>query len=311
MNHASLESPNIADAVNWLIDIAKGLSGLVELNVAKNVLRMARSHAEIQCAPGSTLFDALIATQRIGAREESRFLLSLTTKVPLIQDLGPEILDRFRACESMALDPRDGEPLVLCVVSDAIAVGFPSNPTWDRDQFDIEFDELLDDGSIVQSSDWIDNLARLTHVPAIHERSRERVLGKLRQERVGSEVWESRTSAFPHLSFGPEVESCLRSLNPSQLMTVINRLSTLDAAAAEWAVSRGATPRWRSKVSNESTSVLNDPKLREARRFRSNDGSRKLFAWHARFGAGGRIHFRMDAVSFSIEIGYIGQHLPH
>ena len=47
-----------------------------------------------------------------------------------------------------------------------------------------------------------------------------------------------------------------------------------------------------------------------ARRFKSVNGEPMLFAWHARFGRGARIHLRFDARTRQIEIGYIGVHLP-
>lgn len=309
LNHASLQSPNREKAVAWLIDIAKGIGQLIEQGVAQNVLRMARSHAEIQCLPEFSFYDAIFGAQQAGAREESWLLLRLTTKTPLIHDLGPEVIDRLRACESRALPAQNGEPLVLCAITDAIAVGFPSDHAWDNDQLSVDFDELLDDGRIVASSDWIDHLARSAHALPICERFRKRAVQRLHTTRNGSEVWESRRTAFPNLLFGPDVEECLQSLNPGHLVTVINRLSALDIAAGEWAKERGATPRWRSKVSNESASVLQDSRLREERRFNSIDGSKELFTWHARYGAGGRIHFRMNGDECSIEVGYIGRHL--
>ena len=55
---------------------------------------------------------------------------------------------------------------------------------------------------------------------------------------------------------------------------------------------------------------MNNERLREARRFKSVNGEPMLFAWHARFGRGARIHLRFDARTRQIEIGYIGVHLP-
>ena len=60
----------------------------------------------------------------------------------------------------------------------------------------------------------------------------------------------------------------------------------------------------------ESGRLMDNPKLREARRFRAASGARVLFEWHARLGRGARIHLRFDAVTREIEIGCIGVHLP-
>ena len=39
----------------------------------------------------------------------------------------------MRAAYAKELPPEDGEPLVLCAITDWIAVGFPSDPVWDSD----------------------------------------------------------------------------------------------------------------------------------------------------------------------------------
>ena len=54
---------------------------------------------------------------------------------------------------------------------------------------------------------------------------------------------------------------------------------------------------------------MSDPRLSAARMFRSHDGTRKLFEWHAKFGSL-RIHLLFDAGFRTVEIGYIGPHLP-
>ena len=128
--------------------------------------------------------------------------------------------------------------------------------------------------------------------------------------KVPADVWSERAAAFPHLSFGPDVEGQLKKLDLGRLTTVVNRLADLDEAASAWQGVGGAAPPWTCRVTPESESVMNSERLREARRFRSVCGERLLFEWHARFGSGGRIHLRFDASSRTVEIGYIGGHLP-
>lgn len=55
---------------------------------------------------------------------------------------------------------------------------------------------------------------------------------------------------------------------------------------------------------------MNNPTLKASRFFRNGAGVTELYEWHARFGSSGRIHLRFDAALRSIEIGYIGSHLP-
>ena len=114
---------------------------------------------------------------------------------------------------------------------------------------------------------------------------------------------------FPHLTFGPDVEQQLNSIDNRVLGKVINRLTSLDEAIAEWRESGASSPKWRSKVSWESDSVMNESRWVNARTFRTNAGGTAVFEQHARYGSG-RIHFIFDQSTRSLEIGYIGPKLP-
>ena len=183
----------------------------------------------------------------------------------------------------------------------------PSEPKWDDDRVAVEFDELLPGETVDRVVEYVDNLARSAHAQRIIERHRKRL-----QLRCSGAVdlWNRRAQIFPHLLFGPDVEDHLGALSAGFLPTLINRLADLHRAAADWAGAGGDAPPWTCKVTPESTSVMNHPKRREARRFGSVRGERLLFEWHARCGDGVRIHLRFDAGTREIEIGYIGVHLP-
>ena len=194
----------------------------------------------------------------------------------------------------------DWKPLVLCVLTNWISIGFPSIPDWDKDQLKVDFNELLPDGSIVEASETIDNLARSTHANTICERHRAAFL----EHQDSSVVWAQRDEVFPNLFFGPDVEP-----PPEILGVAIRRLAELDKSAAEWRKVGGSVPPKHCEVTRESKSVRNNATLLNLRRFKSRHGTRQLFEWHARIGSGFRIHLDFDAKTKEIEIGYIGPHL--
>jgi len=306
LNHASLSVPDRHTAIVWLKGVAVGMAQLVRSKCAKKSLRMSIPVQEIHCLPNYSLYNAMVEMRQAGGLEESRFLLSLATKVPLLGELGPDIVGRFLVCEAQELPPGEGEPLVLCAHTDSVAIGFPSHPDWDRDQITINFDELLPDESFENASETIDNLTRAVHADPICERHRARF-------HRGSNpliLWRNREVAFPNLILGPDVEHHLAELPSTLFQTVVGRLVDLDRSAALWRDRGGAAPPWTCKVTPESNSVRQKKRLREARRFSSHLGTRELFEWHARFGNRGRIHLRFDPHSKEVEIGYIGSHLP-
>ena len=310
LNHASLSSPDRVTAIHWLRDIAVGMSVLIREGVAGPVLRSSLSPYEIFCFDTWTLGDAYQELRRQGGRDEYVFLLRLVTKSPLLEQVASDLEDRFLRCEDRTLASSNGEPLLFCAISNGIAIGFPSDQTWDKSAVTVRFSELLPDGSIAEASETIDNLTRLTHARPIFERYSARIRDGLYQFNSGAALWEATSEAFPNLTFGPNVESHLARLNTGDLGTIFNRLASLDATAANWRKLEDDVPPWRTKVTNETASVRDNSVLRQSRRVRSSDGSRQLYLWHARYGGSGRIHIRFVRSTYLIEIGYIGPHLP-
>ena len=310
LNHASLAAAGRHEATAWLTDVLNGMEILVRSRVvSQGILRMYRPLHEIGCPGDWSLLDVALELQKQGKRDESRSFMRLISKVPLLSDLDPDVKNRFLGCEATecetkTLRPEDGAPLVRCAITDGVAVSFPSEPVWDRDRVSVAFRELLSNDTFKKADKAIDSLTRSAHAEPIAARHRERLRSRIE---TPADLWNQRAAAFPHLTFGPDVEEQLRKVNV--LRTVVYRLADIDTAAAAW--DGGAAPRWTTcKVTDESKSVKNDDKLSEARRFRSGRGGRALFMWHARFGSSGRIHLRFDAQERTVEIGYVGGHLP-
>ena len=311
LNHASLSAPDQRLAVMWLQDTIAGMATLVRNNVVESSIRMRESLYETPTVGDKTLWDLLLALQNQGSREEFLFFSRLSAKSPLLREIEEDIVERFRACEALGCETKhlpqeDGEPLVMCAITDGILVGFPSDPVWEREQIMVTFFEMNPDGSIEEVSEIIDNLTQCANAEPICARFR----AELRQLTSPAELWEARETAFPNLKFGPDVEGHLADLDRAILKTVVNKLERLDEAAYQWRDSGGPAPKWTCKVTDESASVLHNEKLREARRFRSNRDTRELFTWHARYGSGGRIHIRFDPHTHEVEVGYVGRKLP-
>ena len=301
LHHASVRSPDRHTAVHWLKDVAVGMAQLIDKKVTQSSLRIYRPLYEIGCLPGYSLWDAYQWLREGKERDLYGFLMHLSAKCPLLSEVEFDVEERFRACEAKELSPEDGEPLVLCAITNWIAVGFPSEQVWDNDRLTVSFKELLPDESIGETSETIDYLARSVHAHSIYERHHTAFFQSL----IPSELWERREETFPNLVFGPDVEL------PSEFSwSIVGKLTDLDRSGAEWRNVGGPTPPWTCKVTPESERVRNNENLLNARRFMSRRGTRELFEWHARVGSGVRIHLRFEANSKEIEIGYIGPHLP-
>lgn len=307
LNHASLRvAPRGRDQISdWLVGLAQGMAQLIERRVVRSALRMARPPYEIYCMDSYSLIDAYGRLRLKNNREEFLFLARLTSKLPLLQDSGHAIQERFLGCEGLSPPHDEGEPLVLCAITDWIAISFPTQPDWERNRLTVRFQELLSDGSLEETSKGIDNLARSFHATVIADQHHHRELA--RSNPVA--FWENRRVAFRNLSFGPSVEDNLHQ--QARLFSVIVRkLVLLSKTANEWSDSGGSIPNWKTKVTPESDKVRDNPALLAKRRFPSQSGGTRIFDWHARYGNNGRIHLHFDPSSRVIEIGYIGPHLP-
>ena len=146
LNHASLCASDQQTAVDLLHSMAAGMAVLVRDRVATGNLRMRYSIYETLCLNGCSLFDAYQGLRQRGARDEYHFLVRLSTKCPLLSEVKQDIMDRFLVCQEKTLSKEDGAPLLLCAITDGVAVGFPSESTWDRDRLTVTFEELLSDG---------------------------------------------------------------------------------------------------------------------------------------------------------------------
>ena len=305
LNHASLRYCPQSEIICKLKDMADGMIRLVRSGVTSANFRTHKFASEISCTPNHSLLDAYLLLNQAGLKEQFLFLMHLTSKTPLLSGVGEDIKSRFLACETIEFSQEDGQPMLLCTLNHWITVGFPKAP-WDCDQITISFNELLPDESIETVDETIDNLTRSRHADPIRERHQSLF-------RAGLNLWTlwgNRNQAFPNLNFGPEVEGQISNLPKDISDTVMHRLAELHSAASDWLVVGGAMPNWPCKVTSESSRVRNNPKLREARCFRSHHGDSRLFLRHARFGNSGRIHLHVDPQNKEVEIGYIGRHLP-
>lgn len=312
LNHAAVWAPesNRKEISEWLRDVAIGIGQLVENKVVGSVLRTSRHLHEIPCLRGFSLHDAYIELGRSGYREAYGFLMKLSSKTPLLHETEEDIKDRFYGCEGQNLSSEDGGPLVLCAITDGVAIGFPSAPLWDRDQVTVSFKELLPNETIEEASEKIDHLARSIHADPICERHRARHPAKiLESNKPVDYLWNNRQEILPNLIFGQNVKKHLR-ISSSDIRFIVPALLDLEHSARDWKDRGGAAPLWKRKVTDESDGVKNNPTLRDERRFPSHDGKPKYFFWHARFGNSGRIHLRFDPEHWEVEIGYIGKHLP-
>lgn len=306
-NDASLapNSWNATAATAAIVDIAQAMTLLVtEAGVTKG-LRLSREISEIIIYGSCSLYDLLVKSRGLSAgREEIQFWLSLATKYPLYQELPVHVKDRFLGCSPAATPIGNHEGLLLCAIQSGVAISLPTDIAWQSDQLSVHFTEMLPDGSVVDAVENIDNIAGIVQaekVVARHDTGRF-------SRATAANFWLIKEKLFPALLFGIGVEKNIADIGENQFATIMGCLQDLNRSAETW--SKDTPLKWRRKVTAESGSLMANKKLRETRCFKNRLGQSQLYEWHARYGSAGRIHLYADPVDFSVEVGYIGPHLP-
>lgn len=290
-----------------LVELAEGMAALVRFGHVDTSIRMACQLHELIVFEQQSLWEMLLALRKERIhRDAISFWFRLVQKMPLLAELPASVVDRFRGCEPLGEFGALSEGLILCAQNAGVAVSLPTDAKWKSSELEVHYMELMPGGDLCQVSESIDNLGSSVHAREIDARFRERNFANL----TPAAFIDQKGNVFPHLEFGLDVDAQLRVIGGSQFWTIMNRLAELDEAAKLWKQSKGPAPKWKSLVSPESKSTMDDQTCVAARTFRNKSGVRQVFEWHARYGGSGRIHLCFDSTNQMIEIGYIGAHLP-
>jgi len=307
LNEASFENlySCAGDAVPALDSVVRGIAGLVSAGVASKNLRASRPLHEIIVAPGVDLWRlAQIAIKDPRFKSSATLFLSISQRAPIEAGLDADLLGRLRLADLVKPPISRPTPLVLCALSGRIALGFPTAAQWDVDLLALNLIFLDEEGNETAQPRNVDHLARETHATSIAERHRASIIAV----QTPQLFWHNRSSLFPHLAFGLDVENQLRQIGESVFREALQRLCELDRTAATWKTLGSGQPVYLSKVTPESAATMQQ--YGGLRVFRNMSGDPATYELHARLHSGCRIHIRELVSERCIEIGYIGPHLP-
>lgn len=126
------------------------------------------------------------------------------------------------------------------------------------------------------------------------------------------EIWENRTTLFPSLIFCGETEKQLAKGGITGISRLYDKLKRLNEYAENWIEAGFSTSDvevFGLKVSNDSKATMQNPRLKNQRRFRLPNGRKIFFESHIKAGDI-RFHFYADEATHIVYVGYIGRHLP-
>ena len=238
-------------------------------------------------------------------RDMKEFLRRIMGKIGLDSEELKSVRDRFYLSEfHVATEEAPG--LGLAYLLETAGVSIPSEVRWQEIDVGLRHKWVASDASVQQSKVRVLNLSKRANAKGVREKYRARRQEALRGE-PGRQVDEMVEECFPHLLFGRDVYAQIEHLAGGERGQVIGTLINLDGLAREWRRS-GADPRGSPRVRGESEPTMQ--KFGSQRVFRTAEGGTATFELHASAGKQQRVHLRLDCDHRSIEIGYIGRHLP-
>ena len=258
--------------------------------------------------PPTSLGDVVMSMFDTGDHDVASYFIALETMTPpdrgfddAMEDAALRIVPQrpvngFEATfDAVNHSPFDA---VLCAVSDAILVSLPRHEIWMHDRLAFATDQI---------EYGFDHVACPEHAAAISERK----TAGIRTGLTARSFWQLRDSAFPNLLFGPDVEGQMAIFSADKLPLLFRRFADLDARVLRWrALPPGAAfPEAVPEIAPESTATMKN--YTTDRTFRSANGSRRVFEDHVRVDSLYRVHLFRDTDAKTLEIGYVGRHLPN
>lgn len=293
---------SVEKAADFVVTISPSLADLVQANVVTPTLRTADPEIVI-LGDDVTLQSVLIYLLSSRThREEGRFFAGLTLRTPVEDQIVDEEFSKL--LDWRLRDYPTAYGLLLCAASARIALTLCDDDAW-----------RVAPLSLVVEQDYSTPRSREQRVDVEHIHSKqsaiallERAISNRRQAITQENFWNNRATSYPALKFAPSVRKNISDLTSAAYLPVTERLWELNQAAEEWGRAGGAAPVYASKVSGESASTM--AKYGGYRVFRGSDGSDHTYEKHARLPNGLRIHLIECTADQTIEVGYIGPHLP-
>ena len=228
-------------------------------------------------------------------RERGRFLLGLSQQAP------------FRAVREQHGDPDPGvtiyrhagqvvDGLGLADLYGGLPISFSHDVQWHAAALSLDVERLLEEAEEKWSIE-VRHASLVEHVD-LHRNW----LASLRRRSVenAADLLAHGRELFPHVEFGPKVESDLNSLESTAFLQVVQYLYRLNDSVEDWDEIR-PTPQYPPGTNDESAT------RKPLCVFPAPGGGQAAFTWHGKYTPGaGRIHFRLERHPKRVVIGYIG-----
>jgi hypothetical protein len=295
--------------------VAKMLQGLSILDSESETLPAFRCHVDPWLLPivsdgtGSlnvSLGEVVNSLYGTAEHDVAVYFDALVRMVPSDAEFGDEMVNAvLRITPQAAVEEHEAcfdsvkaaaFDVALCVVSHSVLTSLPRNDLWSFNR--LAFKHGVD-------KFFVDHVSLPEHGEAIKAR---RIAG-IRGQLTARSFWTLKDAAFPNLRFGVDVEGQIKGFSAELLPLAFKRLAGLDSRAKIWRESDSPEfPDGVTEITPETPATMK--RYGEERNFRGYDGAVRTFELHMWVDGLHRIHLFLHDESKTVEVGYIGRHLP-
>ena len=245
-------------------------------------------------------------------RDIKAYFRIITTKTDIPDDIDDEVKDCFYLSEFLPSNrdyvnscEDDACGLGLAYLLNTVAASLASEECWKTIRVPLRHIRLTPDGNEEEDVESL-NISQSSQAKCISDILLERDQTILKKN--PEDFINSKERCFPHLKFGMDINNQITSLPLNICANIISELIFINNAVRDWRRTSNQSEPILLNISGEGETTMQ--KFGTQRLFRDSKGNIKTFELHAKVGSQYRIHLRIDKQERSIEIGYIGKHLP-
>lgn len=191
---------------------------------------------------------------------------------------------------------RNPHDTVLCAITGSTLASLPRDDDWKHGQLGF---------TTAGTEHKIDHVSLPEHASAIIARRIE----EAKSEITARSFWTLKDKAFPHLRFGLDVERQIKRFSAHIFPLAVQRLANLNRRALAWKSSAdGAFPDGSPDITPETSDTMKN--YGHYRNYKGDDGKNRCFEDHQWIDSSHRLHLIKHEDDRTVEIGYIGRHLP-
>ena len=245
-------------------------------------------------------------------RDIKAYFQKITTKIDIPDDIDDEVKNCFYLSEFLPSNrdyangcEDDACGLGLAYLLNTVAASLASEERWKIIRVPLRHVRLTPDGNEEEDIESL-NISQSSQAQCIFDILLERDQTILKEN--PQDFANSKERCFPHLKFGMDIDDQINSLSTDICKQVVIKLVSIDNAVRDWQCTPCQKDLTLSYISKETQATMRQ--FGEQRKFRDSKGNIKIFELHTRIDRKYRIHLRIDYRERSMEIGYIGKHLP-